>query len=599
MDGDHRRTEVHEAIYDLVDVAGGRKKATLALRRTNLVDVNIGVVEEGLDIAVYRDRIAAVGRNLDYAIGGSTTIVDGEGYYATPGFMDAHIHVESSMLTPARFAEVVLPLGTTAIFADPHEIANVLGTRGVMLFIEESGGLQLKVFFLVPSCVPASSAGLETSGQRINMEELYRYPAVIGLGEVMDYPSVVDGKGEILDKVSTTLRKRMAVEGHAPQLDDRELAAYAAAGISSCHESTSKEEALEKLKLGMYAYVREGSAWLDLRDTIRVVTEDKIDTRHVVLVTDDRDSLSLLKEGHINYVTRKAIGAGVDPITAVQMVTLNVAEHFGLAQQLGSIAPVRSADILLFRRLTDLKPHLVIADGIPVAREGKLLVDIRRMEYPGWARRTMNTGTVDAGKLIIRVPTSVDEVIVRVMKVRGDSVMTREEHEVVGVKDGSLLPSPEDDLSYAVVVERHKGTGNVGKGFVRGFTLKRGAVASSVSHDAHNIIAVGANIQDIEAAINRVIILGGGIVAASDGVIDAEQRLPIAGLITDEPATEVADSLEILVEAWRRYGCELPYPFMTMSLLTLTVIPELRITDRGLVDVRRQILVPLTVDDNP
>ena len=582
------RTELWQVFPELIDVALGRLKADLVVRDATLVNVFTGELQEGIDIAVRKDRIALVG-DASHAIGLSTNVIRADGLYAAPGFIDAHVHVESSMVTFSEFSRAVVPRGTTSIFADPHEIANVLGLEGLRMVWEESRELPLKVFICVPSCVPASTPEFETAGATLGPEEVREalsWPGVVALGEMMNYPGVLAKDEDVLAKIKATLEAGKPVEGHSDGIMGPELNAYVAAGISSCHEATTPEQVAERLRLGMWAMIREGSAWRDLRACIRAITELKLDARRAVLVTDDRHPSDLLREGHMDFVIRRAIEEGVDPVMAIRMATLNPAERYGLDHYIGCIAPGRAADIVLLSDLEAVEVHTVIADGAVVARGGFMMVRPRKKPYPDVARRTVRLHKrIEPGDLEVEVP-SVEEgrVKAHVIGVQELSATTKHLVEDVNIQGHRVRPDPSSDIALVAVVERHKASGNIGKGLVKGFGLKEGAAASTVAHDSHNLIVVGVSTHDMALAANAVAEVGGGMAIARGGRLLARLELPIAGLISDEPIEVVAEKLEALEKAWRELGCTMRAPFMTMSLLALPVLPELRITDKGLVD---------------
>lgn len=593
------RTRLEDVAKILVDTAMGRQKADLVIKGGFLVNVNSGEVLEGVGVAVKRGRIATVGA-VDYMTGDETVVIDAEGRYIAPGFLDGHVHVESSMITLTQFARAVMARGTTTVFTDPHEIANVFGVRGVRLMLEEAEGLPLKVFVCVPSCVPSAPA-FETTGAEITrkeVEEALKWDGVIGLGEMMNYPGVLTGDEEVYEKIRAALRAGKVVEGHTDSLLDGELAAYAAAGIASCHESTRKIDGVQRLRLGLYTMIREGSAWRDVGEVVKCVTEERLDPRHVILVTDDRDPKALVCEGHVDHVVRRAIEEGVDPITAIQMATLNTAEHFGVSMDIGSIAPGRCADIIILNSLSRVELGTVIADGVILAKDGKMLIDIAPRRYPTFVRRSIHLKRpLTTADFSVEAPKEKGGIKVRIIGVTdGESLTDHLEDELV-VQNGKVQSSGEKDTAKVAVVERHKGTGNIGLGFVRGFGLKCGAVASSVAHDSHNIMVLGLNDRDMVGAVNLLASLGGGILAVKDGEVMGSVRLPIGGLISSEPVEEVCKQLDRLGEVWRKLGCAMESPFMTMSLLALPVLPELRITDRGLVDTKNFKFVSLFVEN--
>ncbi len=590
------RSRLEDVTKLLVDTAMGRVKADLVVKNGRLVNVFTGETIEGVDVAIKGDRIALVGK-ADHTVGDSTQVVDANGMYLAPGFLDGHVHIESSMMTVTGFARAVLPHGTTTVFADPHEIANVLGLDGVKLILDESRGVPLKVYISLPSCVPATTPEFETAGAEItpkDVEEAMKWEGVIALGEVMNYPGVLMGDDKMHGEIVATLKAGKVVEGHFYGNLEEELNAYAAAGITSCHESTSKEAGLAKVRLGIYAMIREGSAWRDLAEVIRAATETRIDTRRICLVSDDRHPEHLLSEGHMDHIVRRAIEEGVDPVTAIQMATLNTAEHFKVDHEVGAIAPARYADILILDNLSKVSVNTVIADGKIVAKEGRLTVDIPTPTYPDFAKKTVKLPRpLTPEDFEIPAPTSEGTAKVRVIEVIEASVLTK--HVVVDapISNGKVVASPELDLAKVAVVERHRGTGNRGLGFVRGFGFRGGAVASTVAHDSHNLLIVGMNDRDMALAGNKLAEVGGGMIAVRDGEVLGLVELPIAGLMSDKPVEEVAKEVEGLTNAWRELGCEMIYPFMTMALLALPVIPELRITDKGLVDTATYKMVDL------
>jgi adenine deaminase len=497
------------------------------------------------------------------------------------------VHIESALVTATQFARAVLPHGTTTVFVDPHEIANVLGLDGVRFFLNEARGLPLKILITFPSCVPAAP-GLETNGATIGskeVEEALKWNGVVALGEMMNYPGVISGDAQVHAEIAATLRAGRVVEGHAVDLLDRDLAAYAAAGITSCHESTRKIQAMQKLRHGMYTMLREASASHDVADTIRTITEEKLDSRHVSLVTDDREPSSLLREGHIDHVVRRAIEEGVSPLTAVQMATLNIAEHYECARELGSIAPARYADMAILDRLETVSVNTVIANGQVVSREGRLVAGIPAPSYPDSARQSMHLKQLPSARdLAISVKASFGSVRVRVIGVIPASIYTRHLESEAPVKDGEVKVNLDDDVLKIAVFERHKATGNVGTAFVKGFELREGAVASTVAHDSHNLIVAGTNDHDMLIAAKVLVDSGGGMVVVNNGKTVAIVPLPIAGLMSDMSVEVVSSQIQELEDAWNRLGCTLPSPYITLSFTPLSVIPELRITDKGLLD---------------
>ncbi|MBO3797914.1 MAG: adenine deaminase [Candidatus Brockarchaeota archaeon] len=576
-----------EIVEKLVSGALGRIRASLVIRRGALVNVFTGEIVENTDIAVVDDRIVLVG-DAEHTIGPETRIIDAYRKYLTPGFLDGHVHVESSMLTVTQFAKAVLPHGTTTVFIDPHEIANVLGIKGVKMMHDEGLGLPLKVYVSIPSCVPATSLEFETSGAEIGLkevEEAFSWRNTIALGEIMNYPGVLSLDPKIIGEVKTALRSSRIVEGHFFGNLNEELNAYVAAGISSDHESVTMEAGLAKLRLGMHVMVREASAWKDLKEVIRMVTEKKVNARRICLVSDDREPSDLLKEGHIDHIVRRAIEEGVDPVTSIQMATLNTAEHFKVDGEIGALAPGMIADILILSDLNRVLVDTVIANGRVVARNGRLVAEMPEYQYPEEAKRTVRVGRkLDEKDFKIRVDPNKEVFKVRTIQVVEAKTLTRSMLVDMRQRNGFLEADPEQDIAKVAVVERHRASGNIGIGFVKGFGFKNGAVASTVAHDSHNMLILGVNDRDMALAGNTLAEAGGGMVAVENSRILALLELPIAGLMSDKPVQEVAANVEKLSEAWRRLGCVMTRPFMTMSLLALPVLPELRITDKGLID---------------
>lgn len=580
------RRPLTEVTQELVAAATGKIPADRVIRGGRVVNVFTGEIL-AWDIAIKGDRIATVG-DVEHTIGSETEVIDADGYYLCPGFMDGHVHVESSMVTVTQFARAVLPGGTTTIFMDPHEIANVLGLEGVKLMVDEGLNLPLKVFATMPSCVPAAP-GFEDAGANFGPEEIARamtWPGICGLGEMMNFPGVLSGDEKVHGELKATMEARKPVTGHYSVPGDfKGLAAYAAAGIISCHESVLKEDALNRLRLGVYAKMREGSAWHDVKETVKSLSETRVDSRRAILVSDDCHPETLLTVGHLNHVVRRAIEEGLDPIRAIQAVTINTAECFGVAQDLGAIAPGRFADILFLKDLAGVEVEKVMADGRVVAAGKKLLLDLPDVTYPAEVRWSVHLKEpLKAEHFEITVSTGQDKIPVRVMEIVEASVVNLHKQVEMLVNNGRLKALPSGDLAKAAVIERHGGNGSMGLGFVRGFGFNGGAVASTVAHDSHNLLILGMNDDDMAVAGNTLAEYGGGMVVVRDGKVLALLPLPVAGLMSDRPVEEVAARVKEVHRAWEELGCRLVSPFMTMSLLSLPVLPELRLTNRGLVD---------------
>lgn len=584
-----QRYELAQVTEQLVAVAMGRSAAQVVIRNGRLVNVFTGEIQNGIDVAITHGRIAYVGEDASHTIGDDTQIIDATGHYITPGFMDGHIHIESSMITVSEYSKAVVPHGTTAVYMDPHEIGNVLGLPGIRLMIDESKNVPLRTFVAMPSCVPAAP-GFEDTGASIGPEEVRQameWDEVVGLGEMMNFPGVIYGDKTMHAELEATLNANKTITGHfsLPETG-HSLVAYTAAGVRCDHESVRMEDALAKMRLGMYAQFREGSAWHDLKETARSITEHRIDTRLATLVSDDTHPHTLIEDGHLDHIVRRAIEEGINPITAIQMVTLNVAECFGMARDLGSVAPGKIADILLLSDLTRVKVEQVLINGHLVAQQGQMLVTSPEFLYPNVARNTVHL-PAELMALDFAIPASnpqVSSVMARVMQIIEAKVGTISKQLVLPVSEGFVQNNPSQDVAKAAVIERHHSTGTIGLGFVQGFQLEGGAVASTVAHDSHNLLVVGTNDEDMALAGNKLAVVGGGMIAVRDGEVLALLPLPIAGLMSDRPLAEVANSVAELDKAWKALGCNLVSPFMTMALIALAVLPELRLTNRGLVD---------------
>jgi len=571
---------------EVIDVALHRAPADLVIRNCTLVNVYSRELVPNTTIAVKGSRIAYVG-DLEPQVGSCTVVVDADQFYALPGLIDGHIHIESTTLDPVEFARAVLPRGTTAVMIDPHEITNVLGVEGVRLMLARTESLPLKVYVQIPSCVP-STKGLETAGAKIGPKEvktMLKLPRIVGLAEVMNYPGVLAGDRELLSMIKETEAARKVVEGHAPGLGGRQLNGYLSARISGDHESTTEQELVEKLRLGCVVEIREGSTSHNLPTLVRALRSHKLSSRRTVLVSDDRHANDLMKLGHMDYNVRRTIEEGIEPIDAITMATLNTAEHFRVDTDIGGIAPGKRADILLTRNLARMKIETVVADGKIVAREGLLTTKIVSPRIPQRALRTVHLKRqLEPRDFVVRSDVEGGTTRVVVIDTTGE-LLTKKSCEELPVRDSQIQCDFNRDILKVAVVERHKRTGNIGHGFVRGFGLKSGAISSSVAHDSHNISVVGTNDSDMVAAVNEVARIQGGFVAMEDGKVVAELALPFAGLMSTCPIGEVNRAEEQLAEAARNLGCVFPSPFMVMSFLSLAVIPEIRLTDKGLVDV--------------
>jgi len=554
---------------DLIRVARGEAPADLILRNARIVNTIVGSIESG-DVAVYGGLIAGVGQFKD-----AREYVDLEGAYLLPGLIDGHTHIESSMLHPARYAEAVVPRGTLTAVTDLHEIANVCGLQGIDFVINWSQSLPLDLKLMAPSCVPATP--LETSGAELGpsaIRKLLMRPEIIGLGEVMNYPGVLSGAPDVLEKLEAS--RGRPIDGHAPGLRGSDLNAYLSAGIMSDHECTTLQEAEEKLAKGMYLMVREGSSEKNLEALLPAVTDQTF--HRCMFVVDDRNAGDLASEGDIDHVVRRAIALGMNPIRAIQLATINPARYFRLFDR-GSISPGQLAHLVTVQDLHDLVVDRVYHRGKLVAREGRPL-------FSSITEATELTNTVHLPPLSIealRVPRTVDPF--PVIQLVPGQIVTRRCNLAPAIDDSALVSDPSNDVLKLVVVERHRGTGNIGKGFVNGFGLKRGALASTVGHDSHNVICVGVSDADMLGAIETLRDMKGGLVVFSDGKATATLPLPVAGLLSTEPLDVVIAAQTKLEDAARQLGVRPQSPFSLLSFLALPVIPELRVTDLGVVDV--------------
>lgn len=580
----------------LVEVAAGRTPADLVIRGGQWVNVHTREVIPGIDVAVADGRVAYVGPDAGPSIGPDTQVIEAAGRFMVPGLIDAHMHVESGMLTPAGFAGAVIPHGTTTILHDPHEVANVLGLEGVRLMRDESLLQPISMFTQMPSCAP-SAPGLETTGAPITEGEVAQamgWEGIIGLGEMMNFPGVAAGDPQMLAEIAATVATGKTVGGHYASPDlGRPFHAYVAGGANDDHETTTEAQGIARVRQGMGCMMRLGSAWYDVESQITAITEKGLDPRFFILCTDDSHSGTLVHDGHMNRVVRHAIACGCDPLVAIQMATINAASHFGLERELGSITPGRRADVILTSDLAALPVELVIAQGRVVAEQGRLLVDCPRIDWPERARSSVRLGKRLAAE-DFRALASGDSVRARVIGVVENQAPTRALEADLPVQGGVI--EPVGDICHIALVERHRGTGGVVNGFVSGFGYRgRVAVASTVAHDSHHMIVVGTDRQTMAAAANHLGDIGGGVTVFRDGAELATVALPIAGLMSDLPAPEVAEAAQAIVRAMQDCGCTLNNAYMQHSLLALVVIPELRISDLGIVDVRSFQIVDLTV----
>lgn len=601
------RPALADCVPDLVATARGDKKATLVVTNAKLVNVISGEILPRMSIGVQGARIAFVGKDASHLIGADTNVIDAGGRYVAPGLLDGHCHIESSQITATQFARAVLIKGTTGGFFDAHEIANVFGLPGLRLMLDEARQTPLAAYMQVASCVPSTGPELETSGASIGPEEVaeaFRWGEdMIALGEVMNFPGVVFSDDKMIGEIQAALRAGRIADGHYSwPVDDWRLSAYAASGITGDHESTTTEDIVERVRLGIYAKMRRGSAWHDVEETIKAHTEKGLDPRRMVLVTDDRSPESLVDEGHMDFVVRNAIEQGVKPVTAFQMATINTAERFGVARDVGALIPGSFADmIFLDGHLADVNVVMTLATGQVVAENGKVVVELPDFDYPEDAIHSVHlTKEIEPRDFIIQTPVSSGTVKARAMQVRENHVDTKEKIVTLTCGDGQVQLDPASDISKIAVFERHKGTGNKAFGFVTGtgFSVPV-AMATTVAHDSHNLMVIGNDDNLMAKAANRVVSMQGGIAVVTESE-STELPLPVAGLMSNAPFEEVAEQSRAISNALKEAGCTMNYAFMTLSLLALIVVPELRLSDKGLIKTSDKGFkqVPLFLDPN-
>ncbi|GBE15774.1 MAG TPA: adenine deaminase [Proteobacteria bacterium] len=566
-------------------VSRGDEPASLLLKNARLINTFTGEIQE-TGIAIMEDRIAGLG---EYD---ADEVIDLEGSYVAPGFIEAHFHIESTMLRPGELARVIVPRGTTCMVADPHEIANVSGLEGIEFILADSEGIPLDLYLMAPSCVPATT--FETSGAEIGIREIERllnHPRVLGLAEVMNFPGVVHGDDSIITKILASAGK--PIDGHAPMLSGKPLNAYAAAGIQSDHECTNAEEAREKVRLGLRIMMREGTSAHDLANLLPAVTQDNFS--RFMLVTDDRHPDELMESGHLDLLLRKAAKHGLDPVQAIRMVTINPAEHFGLKGR-GAVAPGYLADLVVFDDMKSFQIRAVFKSGKKVSSNGIYFPEVEPASVQNKLRNSINLRRITDDYL--RIFFSTTNPLARIMEIVPGALITKGSVEEIKTdEDGFFLHDSSMDLASLFVLERHHGSGRCGKGIVKGFGLQRGAIASSVAHDSHNIVCVSADSKSAAAAVNALIDSGGGLSVAVDGECLATLALPISGLLYDGAADSLVRKLREVKSRAGKTGCPLEDPFMILSFLALPVIPELKLTDRGLFDVTAFSPVELEVSE--
>jgi adenine deaminase len=582
----------------LIDVAMGRGPADLVIRSGKWVSVQSGEIIPNSDIAIKDGHIAYVGEDASHTIGKKTKVIDANGRYLVPGLLDGHMHVESGMVTVTEFVRAVAVRGTTGMFIDPHEIANVFGLKGVKLMVDEAQKQPIHVWVQMPSCVP-SAPGLETPGAQIGPKEVakaMKWKGIIGLGEMMNFPGVFMGDKKMLDEMSATHAANKVIGGHYASPDlGLPFHGYVAGGAEDDHEGTRLEDAVARVRQGMKAMLRYGSAWFDVAAQIKAITEKKLDPRHFLLVTDDSHAQTISRDGHMDRVLRHAIDQGLEPMTAIQMMTINTAEHFGVSREMGMIAPGRWADVVVVEDLKNFKADVVIAKGQVIAEDGKWKVSLPKFSYPSWVKKSVKLKrALKASDFALKVNDENAELKANVIGVIENQAPTKHLTLEVRPEKGEIQVDLGRDIAKIALVERHKGTGGITMGLVSGFGFtERCAIASTVAHDSHHMIIVGTDEESMAVAGNSLAKSGGGQVVVKEGKVIGKVELKIAGLMSTEKADVVARKAETILEGFRACGCKLNNPNMQLSLLALVVIPELRISDKGLVDVTRFIFIPV------
>ena len=580
----------------------GRSPADLLIRNGRWVCVQSGEIIAGTDIAITGERIAFVGLNASHTIGNQTRIIDADGRYLAPGLLDGHMHIESGMLTITEFVRTVISHGTTGMFIDPHEIANVFGLDGVKLMIDEAARQPIHVFVQMPSCVP-SNPSLETPGASIGPDQVAQamsWPGVIGLGEMMNFPGVTSSDVKMHSEMSATRNVHKIIGGHYPSPDlGLPFHGYVAGGADDDHEGTRMEDAAARVRQGMKAMLRFGSAWHDVAEGVRAITEMGLDPRHFILCTDDSHSQTLVAEGHVDRAVRQAIAHGIDPLTAIQMTTLNTAEHFGVAKDMGMIASGRFADILILKDLIQMEPDIVIAKGRIAVENRSVMIDIPPYPYPEWVMNSVHIGRsitpVDFSLRMENVspgeyPSSV---IANVIGVIENQAPTRHLRIELSLDAGEAHANMARDIAKVAIIDRHHASGRIQLGLVSGFGFNRScAVGSTVVHDSHHMLIAGTNDSDMAIAANELAHMNGGQIVVSQGEVIGRVALPIAGLMSNDRAENVAKQVSGVLAGFRTCGCQINNPNMQLSLLGLVVIPDLRISDLGLVDVNRFEFIP-------
>jgi adenine deaminase len=571
---------------ELIQVALGKKPADIVIRNGKLVNVITHEIYE-TEIAVAGGRIASIGPVPAGAVGADTQIIDAKGMYLAPGFMDAHIHIESSMLSYTEFAKMVVRHGTTAVATDLMEVTIVSGIEGMKEVLAESKNTPVKLYYPIPAFMEEN--GIQTTGSTLHsdmIDKLVELPEAVGLAEVLA-PPILAGSSASAHMLELAKKYHKTVEGHAPAVLGENLNAYVGAGVTSDHESTYKEEALAKLRMGMHVLMREGSASTDLRPCLRIITEEHVDTRYCSMVSDDIDALHISRKGHMDNKVRIAVEEGVDPVTAIQMVTINPAENFHIQDKVGSITPGKIADIVFLSSLENCQVEKVIANGKLVVEDRRLITELPAPNYSKLLKDTIKLSHKIAGSdLVIKVGSDYKTARVHVIGASHDTLLTEALEAELPVRDGVVMPDVEGDVLRIACVERFGKNGSIGRSLIKNFGLKSGAIAISVGHDHHNITVVGSDPEDMAFAVNRIAELQGGLVLVKDGKVLSEIPLPICGLLSDLDGETVAEKLADMIDILKTLGCDMPSPNITLSFITLIFIPCFGITDQGLFDVR-------------
>jgi len=583
----------------LVDVAMGRKPADMVIRKGSWVCVQSGEIIPDTDIAIADRHFAYVGEDASHCIGEKTRVIEANGRYLVPGLLDGHMHIESGMVTVTEFVRAVAPRGSTGLFVDPHEMANVFGLKGVKMMVDEAQKQPIHVWVQMPSCVP-SSPGLETPGATIGPDEVAEamtWPGIIGLGEMMNFAGVAHGDEKLLAEIAATQAAGKVIGGHYASPDlGLPFHGYVASGVEDDHEGTNVNDAMARVRQGMKAMLRYGSGWLDVENQVDAILKHKLDSRRFLLCTDDSHARTLTQEGHMDRVLRHAISVGLPPMTAIQMCTINTAEHFGLSRKMGMIAPGRWADVVLVNDLSDFHADMVVAKGQVIAERGEWIVDLPEIQHPGWVKQSVHLErNLNAEDFVLKSDAGHgSELTANVIGVIENQAPTRHLKMPVRVNAGEVHIDMNQDLAKIALVQRHKGTGGITIGLVSGFGFtEKCGIASTVAHDSHHMIVVGTDEADMAEAANSLTQCGGGQVVVSNGQVIGQVDLQVGGLMSTEPVDVVAQKAASVLEGFRTCGCTLNNPNMQLSLLALVVIPALRISDKGLVDVTNFEVIPV------